>query len=56
MGNFAVLSDFQIWVCTFAMLIGRLELLTVLVLSRRFSGGNRPRPSARGPFWPEIDR
>ena len=31
MGNFAVLSDFQIWVCTFAMLIGRLELLTVLV-------------------------
>lgn len=32
MGNFAVLSDFQIWVCTFAMLIGRLELLTVLVL------------------------
>jgi trk system potassium uptake protein TrkH len=32
MGSFAVLSDFQIWVCTFSMLIGRLELLTVLVL------------------------
>jgi len=31
-GNFAVLTDFQVWVCTFAMLIGRLELLTVLVL------------------------
>ena len=30
--NFGVLSDFQIWVCTFAMLLGRLELLTVLVL------------------------
>lgn len=32
MGTYAVLSDFQIWVCTFAMLIGRLELMTVLVL------------------------
>lgn len=32
MGNFSVLNDFQTWVCTFAMLIGRLELLTVLVL------------------------
>lgn len=30
--NFGVLSDFQIWVLTFAMLLGRLELLTVLVL------------------------
>ncbi|PZO16802.1 MAG: potassium transporter Trk [Burkholderiales bacterium] len=30
--NFGVLNDFQIWVCTFAMLLGRLELLTVLVL------------------------
>jgi len=32
MGNFAVLTDFQTWVCTSAMLIGRLELLTVMVL------------------------
>lgn len=32
MGNFSVLTDFQTWVCTFAMLIGRLELLTVMVL------------------------
>ncbi|WP_415793083.1 TrkH family potassium uptake protein, partial [Bordetella tumulicola] len=32
MGNFGVLTDFQTWVCTFAMLIGRLELLTVMVL------------------------
>jgi trk system potassium uptake protein TrkH len=30
--NFGVLNDFQIWVCTFAMLIGRLELFSVLVL------------------------
>lgn len=30
--NFGVLNDFQIWVLTFAMLLGRLELLTVLVL------------------------
>ena len=31
-GNYAVLTDFQVWVCTFAMLLGRLELLSVLVL------------------------
>ncbi|MEI2415288.1 potassium transporter TrkG [Orrella sp. JC864] len=31
-GNFGVLTDFQTWICTFAMLIGRLELFTVLVL------------------------
>ena len=30
--NFGVLNDFQIWVLTLAMLLGRLELLTVLVL------------------------
>jgi trk system potassium uptake protein TrkH len=30
--TYAVLSDFETWVCTFAMLIGRLELLSVLVL------------------------
>jgi trk system potassium uptake protein TrkH len=30
--NFAVLSDFQTWVCTVTMLLGRLELLTVLVV------------------------
>lgn len=30
--TFAVLTDFQIWVCTFAMLLGRLEIFTVLVL------------------------
>ncbi|VFR86507.1 Potassium uptake protein TrkH [plant metagenome] len=32
MGNFAGLTDFQTWVCTFAMLIGRLEHFTVLIL------------------------
>jgi len=31
-GNFGVLSDFQTWVCTLAMLMGRLELLAVMVL------------------------
>ncbi|CAM4120584.1 TrkH family potassium uptake protein [Kerstersia similis] len=32
MGNYAGMTDFQAWICTFAMLIGRLELFTVLVL------------------------
>jgi len=31
-GNFAGLSDFQKWVCAFAMIIGRLEIFTVLVV------------------------
>ncbi len=31
-GNFSSLTDFQTWICTFAMLAGRLELLAVLVL------------------------
>jgi len=30
--NYASLTDFQTWVCTSAMLLGRLELLSVLVL------------------------
>lgn len=30
--NFALLNDFQTWLCSAAMLLGRLELLTVLVL------------------------
>ncbi len=30
--NFGVLSDFQLWVLSYAMMLGRLELLTVLVL------------------------
>ena len=30
--NYGRLTDFQTWVCTFAMLLGRLELLAVLVL------------------------
>jgi trk system potassium uptake protein TrkH len=32
MDNYEVLGDFQTWICTFAMLAGRLELLTVFVL------------------------
>ena len=30
--NYGGLSDFQTWVCTLAMMLGRLELLSVLVL------------------------
>lgn len=30
--NYLSLNDFQIWLCSFAMMIGRLELFTVLVL------------------------
>lgn len=30
--SFGVLSDFQTWVCTIAMLVGRLEIFTVLIL------------------------
>ncbi len=30
--TFAVLSDVQTWVCTFAMLLGRLEIFTLLVV------------------------
>jgi trk system potassium uptake protein TrkH len=30
--NYAVLNDFQTWVCTIAMLLGRLELFTLLVV------------------------
>ena len=30
--TFAVLNDFQTWICTFAMLLGRLEIFTLLVV------------------------
>jgi trk system potassium uptake protein TrkH len=30
--TFEILSDFQTWVCTFAMLLGRLEIFTLLVV------------------------
>ncbi len=30
--NYGILTDFQTWVCTLAMLIGRLEIFTVLIL------------------------
>ncbi len=30
--TYAVLTDFQTWVCTFAMLLGRLELFTLLIV------------------------
>ncbi|OGT00497.1 MAG: potassium transporter Trk [Gallionellales bacterium RIFCSPLOWO2_12_FULL_59_22] len=31
-GNYQGLTDFQTWVCTFGMLVGRLEIFTVLIL------------------------
>ena len=31
-GNFSVLTDFQTWVCTLAMLAGRLEIFTLLII------------------------
>ena len=30
--NYQALSDFQTWVCAFAMLLGRLEIFTLLVV------------------------
>ena len=30
--NYGVLTDFQTWVCSLAMLLGRLEVFTLLVL------------------------
>jgi trk system potassium uptake protein TrkH len=30
--NFSILNDFQTWVCAFAMLLGRLEMFTLLVV------------------------
>lgn len=31
-GNYQGLTDFQTWICTFGMLVGRLEIFTVLIL------------------------
>lgn len=30
--NYTVLTDFQIWVCTLGMLLGRLEILSFMAL------------------------
>ncbi|MBS0553478.1 MAG: TrkH family potassium uptake protein, partial [Proteobacteria bacterium] len=30
--NYQPLNDFQVWVCSAAMLIGRLEVMTVFVI------------------------
>lgn len=30
--NYAVLTDFQTWICTLAMLLGRLEILSFMAL------------------------
>jgi len=31
-GNYQFMTDFQTWMCTIAMLLGRLEIFSVLVL------------------------
>jgi trk system potassium uptake protein TrkH len=31
-GNYSVLTDFQTWICSFAMILGRLEIFTLLVV------------------------
>jgi len=31
-GNYTALTDFQVWVCTFGMVLGRLELLSFIAL------------------------
>lgn len=31
-GNYSILTDFQTWVCTLAMLAGRLEIFTLLII------------------------
>jgi trk system potassium uptake protein TrkH len=31
-GNFSGLTGFQVWVCTFAMILGRLEMLSFIAL------------------------
>ena len=33
--NYGVLTDIQIWICSFAMLLGRLEVFSVLILFTR---------------------
>jgi len=33
--NYGSLTDFQTWVCSAAMLLGRLEVFTILVLFTR---------------------
>jgi trk system potassium uptake protein TrkH len=33
--TFEVLTDFQTWICTLAMLLGRLELFTMVVIFTR---------------------
>jgi trk system potassium uptake protein TrkH len=50
------LEDFQTWVCIFAMLLGRLEIFTLLVVLTPPFGGSDPAPgkadnSAFPIFW-----
>jgi len=30
--NYSGLTDFQTWLCTFGMLVGRLEIVTLLII------------------------
>jgi hypothetical protein len=45
-GNFAPLPDMAKWILSFAMLLGRLEIFTVLVLLPPRSGGSEERSAA----------
>jgi hypothetical protein len=44
--TYAVLNDFQTWVCTWAMLLGRLEIFTLLVLAELMAAWQD-----RSAFW-----
>jgi Trk-type K+ transport system membrane component len=39
-GNFSGLTNFQLWVCTFAMVLGRLEMLSFIALLTPRSGAS----------------
>lgn len=45
--TYAVLADFQTWVCTWAMLLGRLEIFTLLVILTPALGGASHPPRWR---------
>jgi trk system potassium uptake protein TrkH len=52
--TYAVLTDFQTWVCTWAMLLGRLEIFTLLVILTPASGGANKQPGWQAPSLPRA--
>jgi hypothetical protein len=44
-------NDFQTWVCTLAMLLGRLELFTLLVVFTPVSRAMRPSAPLKAAVW-----